>query len=400
YFVGYGLVVPEHKYSDFEGLDLKGKIIVAINGTPASLPGPLVSHYRTGRAAAPYLTNAGVAGAIGVANPRFMDVPWERSKLARVMPSMGLADRSMQDGAKLQISLSLNPASLDKLLEGSGHTTEELMALASAGKPLPKFPLKGTLRSKVAVRTAEAEAPNVIGVMPGADPKLKDEYVVLLAHLDHVGVGAPINGDNIYNGAFDNASGVATLIETARTMRGRKLARSVLFVAVCGEEKGLLGSRYFAERPTVTGGTLVAALNLDMFLPLHALDRLVVFGLDESTLAAPIQTVAKEFQVAVERDPEPNRNLFIRSDQYSFIRQGVPSLAFKFGYKPNSPEEKLHKDWLRNRYHAPSDDLQQPVDREAAAKFNQVMAALLERVANAPERPEWTDTSFFRRFAK
>ncbi|HYO82375.1 MAG TPA: peptidase M28, partial [Bryobacteraceae bacterium] len=141
YFVGYGLVVPEHKYSDFEGLDLKGKIIVAINGTPASLPGPLVSHYRTGRAAAPYLTNAGVAGAIGVANPRFMDVPWERSKLARVMPSMGLADRSMQEGAKLQISLSLNPASLDKLLEGSGHTTEELMALASAGKPLPKFPL-------------------------------------------------------------------------------------------------------------------------------------------------------------------------------------------------------------------------------------------------------------------
>jgi Zn-dependent M28 family amino/carboxypeptidase len=237
--------------------------------------------------------------------------------------------------------------------------------------------------------------------LPGSDPKLKNEYVLLTAHLDHVGVGQPIGGDAIYNGAMDDASGIATILEVARKLHdsGAKPKRSLLFLAVTGEEKGLQGSKYFAAHPTVDAKSMVADINLDMFLPLHALHYLEVQGLVESTLGDDARVVAEAAGVEIQTDKEPQRNLFIRSDQYSFIRRGVPALAFKFGYLPGSPEEKLHKEWLKNRYHAPSDDVNQPVDKAAAAKFNDIILALVERVADAPARPQWKPDSFFRRFA-
>jgi Zn-dependent M28 family amino/carboxypeptidase len=172
-----------------------------------------------------------------------------------------------------------------------------------------------------------------------------------------------------------------------------------VFVAVTGEEKGLQGSRYFSLNPTVPKKNIVADLNMDMFLPLFPLKYLEVQGLGESTLGDQVRAACQKAGVAVQADKEPDRNLFIRSDQYSFIRQGVPALAFKFGYVPGSPEEKIAKDWLKNRYHAPSDDLDQPVDRAAAAQFNRILLDLGERVANAPDRPHWNSDSFFKRFA-
>src|SRR5260370_2010333 len=178
-----------------------------------------------------------------------------------------------------------------------------------------------------------------------------------------------------------------------------KPRRSLVFLEVTGEEKGLQGSKYFAAHPTVNGKNIVADINLDMFLPLHSLHELEVQGLAESTLGDDIREVASEAGVEVQADKEPQRNLFIRSDQYSFIRKGIPALAFKFGYLPGSAEEKLHKDWLKERYHAPSDDLKQPVDKTAAAEFDQIILNLAERVCNAESRPQWKPHSFFRRFA-
>jgi Zn-dependent M28 family amino/carboxypeptidase len=201
---------------------------------------------------------------------------------------------------------------------------------------------------------------------------------------------------------MDNASGVAAMLDVAAMLKetGTKLRRSVLFVAVTGEEKGLLGSRFFATFPTVAAQAIVANINTDMFLPLFPLKRLTVYGIDESELGDDASATAKSLGVSPERDPEPKRNVFIRSDQYSFIRRGVPSLALKVGFEKGSPEEQTAKKWLTERYHAPSDDVNQPVDKKSAGDFNALVAKLLERVANRDERPRWKDDSFFKRFAQ
>ena len=401
-FAGYGFAVPEHKYDELGGLDVKGKIVVYLSGGPKSIPGELMSHYQSAEERWKHLHALGAAGTVVIANPKSMDVPWERAALSRFMPSMSLADPSGNEQAGVMLSARFNAANADKLFAGSGHSIAEVLAAADSGRPLPKFPLAVRIRSKVAVKKSAAESQNVAGIFPGTDPKLKDEYVVVSAHLDHIGVGKPIGGDSIYNGAMDDASGIASVLEIARHLQQSKakLKRSVLFLAVTGEEKGLQGSRYFAAHPTVKAAGIVADINMDMFLPLYPLKYLVVYGVEESTLGDQLKAVAAEAGVELQKDPEPERNIFIRSDQYSFIKQGVPSLFFKFGSLPGSPEEKMQKEWLRVRYHAPSDDLSQPVDKAAAARFNEMIRELTVRAANGAARPTWKKESFFRRFEK
>jgi Zn-dependent M28 family amino/carboxypeptidase len=267
---------------------------------------------------------------------------------------------------------------------------------------LPHFAIPARLKAVAAVKKAEVVSENVVGMLPGTDPKLKDEYVVFTAHLDHLGVGKPINGDAIYNGAMDNASGIAAMLDVAAMLResGTKLRRSVLFVAVTAEEKGLLGSKFFANAPTVAPKAIVANLNSDMFMPLFPLKKLTIYGIDESDLGAEAAAVAESMGIAPQRDPEPFRNVFIRSDQYSFIRRGVPALMFKVGVDKGSPEEQVQKKWLTERYHAPSDDVAQPVDKQTAGRFDVLVAKVLERIANRDERPRWKDSSFFKRFAE
>ena len=400
-FVGYGLSVPEKHYDDLAGQDVKGKIAVYLNGGPADIPGPLKSHYQSMGERTKFLKAAGVIGIATIANPKSMDIPWPRATLARFRPVISLADSSLDENQGLKFNLTINPEHADKFLAGSGHTFAEILAAADNHKPLPRFPLPARIKAHVEFKQSKTESRNTAGIYEGSDPKLKNEYVAMSAHLDHLGVGRPINGDSIYNGAMDDASGIASVLDIATMLRDQKVKtkRSVLFVAVTGEESGLLGSRYFAAHPTVNPESIVADINVDMFLPLHSLKYLEVQGVQESTLGNDIRAVAKANGVDVQADKEPERNLFIRSDQYSFIRSGVPALAFKFGYLPGSPEEKQHKDWLKNRYHAPSDDLNQPVDKAAAGKFNVIIEQLLKRVADAPSRPEWNQDSFFRRFA-
>jgi Zn-dependent M28 family amino/carboxypeptidase len=294
----------------------------------------------------------------------------------------------------------MNPAHADKLLAGSNHTFSELLALVEAGKDVPRFKLPARLRATTSVEHSEVESQNVAGILRGSDPIRRNEYVVLSAHLDHVGVGEPINGDKIYNGAMDNAAGIAAILEVAVRLHasGAKPARSILFLAVTGEEKGELGSRYFATHPTVPRASIVANVNTDMFLPLFPLRMLMVLGLDESDLGQDIRATAKDLNLVVQADPEPQRNRFVRSDQYSFIKLGIPALAMKVGYAENTPEAALAAKWTAERYHAPSDDLNQPVDLSAAEKFVDVLQNLALRVANRSNRPKWNDSSFFKRF--
>jgi Zn-dependent M28 family amino/carboxypeptidase len=401
-FAGYGLTVPEKGYDDLAGLDVKGKVVVILSGAPAEIPGPLASHYQTPAERWKVLRHAGAIGMVTIPNPASMDVPWSRIALNRAHPSLDLADPVFKETAGERLAMTINPAKAEVLFAGTGHTFAELAALGKEGKPLPHFPLPFSIRAKTKLVKKDVESANIIGKLPGTDPVLKNEYVVVSAHIDHVGIGESINGDRIYNGAMDNASGSAVLLDVAASLREspEKLKRSVLFLFVTGEEKGLLGSKYFTQYPTVDPEAMVADINIDMFLPIIPLKTLVVFGLAESDLGDLARDVALSRGVQVEADPEPQRNVFIRSDQYNFIRHGIPALAMGVAPDPNSSEQKkIFKDWLTTRYHAPSDDLAQPVDYSAAAQYEEIVRSLMLTVANDPHRPAWKSDSFFRRYA-
>jgi len=240
---------------------------------------------------------------------------------------------------------------------------------------------------------------NVVGVLRGSDPGLRDEFVVLTAHLDHLGL-ATEGQDKVFNGAMDNASGVAVLMQMARELgKGKAPRRSVVFVAVTAEELGLLGSRAYVNGAQARHQRIVANLNTDMFLPLFPLKQLMVFGLDESELGDDVRAVAAESGIGVQPDPQPLRNRFIRSDQYSFIRVGIPALATKVGFEANSPEAELDKQWTASRYHAVGDDLSQPVDLGAVGQYEFVIRRLAVRIANRAEAPKWRETSVFSQIA-
>ena len=402
-FAGYGLNIPEKKYDDFAGLDLRGKIAVIISGSPAEIPAALASHYQTAAERWKALRAAGALGVVSLMNPAAMDVPWSRIALNRAHVTMALDYPEFDDAGGEKLTAIINPTSANKLFAGSGHSYEELAALARDRKPLPRFPLAVSLEAKTKVQVSKLKSANLVAKIPGSDPSLKDEYVVLSAHLDHVGIGQPVDGDRIYNGAMDNGSGSALLLDMAESFKKNpeSLRRSILLVLVTGEEKGLLGSRYFAAHPTVPLKSMVADINVDMFLPIVPLKLLTVLGLDESDLGDQAREAAESLGIKVQPDPEPLRNLFIRSDQYNFIRHGIPSIAMDVAPDPNSAEEKaLFKDWLTKRYHAPSDDTNQPVDLQAAAKYEEIVRALLIRVADDNHRPQWKPDSFFRRYAE
>ena len=314
---------------------------------------------------------------------------------------MDLADPEFNETPGLQLGVTMNPASAELLFSGSGHTFAEIAALGKDRKPLPHFPLGVSLLANAVIASKPVESANVVAKLTGSDPTLKDEFVVLSAHIDHVGIGAPINGDRIYNGAMDNGSGSALVMDMAASFKAHpeKLQRSILFLLVTGEEKGLLGSKYFAAHPTVPPKSIIADVNVDMFLPIVPLKILKIEGIEESDLGARAAAIAQSMGIKPIPDPEPLRNAFIRSDQYNFIKKGVPAVKCDVGFELGTPEQKIFKEWLTNRYHAPSDDVNQPVDLQAAALYEEFTRRLLLDTANASARPHWKPDSFFRRYA-
>lgn len=398
-FIGYGLHLPESGYDDFARQDLKGKIAVYVNGGPGDISAALKAHSRgseTWRAA----QAAGAVGLISLPTPKSMDVPWERQMRNASQPGMYPADAALGEVRGEAFSGSFNPAEAEKLFAASGHSFAEVLALADAAKPIPGFDLKVSLKAQVATEVSQVSSANVVAKLPGRDRKLAAEHVVVTAHLDHLGLNTSGQGPAYYPGALDNGAGVASVLEIARKLATEKPKRSVLFVLVTGEEKGLLGSKYFAGRPSVPADSLVADLNMDMALPLWKFDSVLMYGVDESTLGDTARSVAKAADLEVVSDPYPDRNSLIRSDQYSFIRAGVPALAFKFGFKPDTPQAAIEKEWRASRYHAVADDLDQPVEKTEAVKFNAFLGDLILAVADAPQRPKWKETSFFKRFAR
>jgi hypothetical protein len=289
------------------------------------------------------------------------------------------------------VAFRLNPAFADLLFGGTGHTYKELADLMTANKPLPRFAIPASLKARLKFETGALKSDNILGVLPGSDPALASEYIVISAHLDGYGIGEPWGTDNIYNGAFDDAAYVATLIDFAESLKDarKSLKRPVLFAVWTGEEKGLLGSRYYVAHPTIPKERFVANVNLDQLRPIFPLKILTTLAVDDSTMGDTVRQVAGTMDIRIQADPEPGRNLLRRSDHWNFMQMGVPAVGFIFGYQPDSAEELVYRRWYAERYHSPKDDLDQPWDPAAAAKFNDFFGRVVEAFANAPERPHW-----------
>ena len=401
-FAGFGVTAKERGYDDYESVDAKGKIVVLLTGAPSSFPPAERAHYASGRMKR---ENAARRGAVGmlVVRTRDQSFPWDRLVRQSRRGNLRWLDRNGEPAdisPALRGSGTLSDSAARQLFEGAPQPLAEIFRAAEAGKP-PAFdlPVRATLRT-VSVHD-RVESPNVAGLLRGSDPRLRDEVVVYTAHLDHLGIGEPVQGDSIYNGAMDNASGSAALLEVARAFAALREAprRSVLFLAVTAEEEGLLGSDYFAEYPTVPLERIAANVNIDGLAILYPFREMIAFGADHSTLDSTVARVARGMGVTVAPDPFPQEAFFIRSDQYSFVRRGVPALFPFMGMRSDSGVDApaRFKEWLATRYHLPQDDVDQPMDLESGAKNAQLEFLVGLEIANADERPAWKEGDFFGR---
>ena len=401
-FAGFGVTAPERDYDDYEGVDAKGKIVVLLTGAPAAFPPAERAHYATPRLKAQNAVSRGAVGLL-VVRTRDQSFPWERLVRQARGGGMRWVDEKGEPAdvfPQIRGAATLSDSAAAELFAGAPASLDDVLTAAAAGDP-PAFdlPVRAALRT---VSTHERLAsPNVAAMLRGSDPRLREEVVVYSAHLDHLGVGEPVKGDSIYNGALDNASGTAALLEVARSFTELPAPprRSVLFLAVTGEEMGLLGSDYFAAHPTVPIERIVANVNIDGLGMLYPLREIVPLGAEHSTLDSAVIRAARRLGIALGPDPFPQEVFFVRSDQYSFVRRGVPSLFPFLGMQSDSGVDApaRFKEWLATRYHTPQDDVDQPMDLQAAAVHAQLGFLVGVEIANADERPAWKAGDFFGR---
>ena len=399
-FVGYGIVAPERGRDDYKGLDVKGKVVVVLTGAPSSYQTEERAYYGnrdTKRAA------AAAHGAIALLSLR---TPEDETRQPFAAIQRGWQGWSMTwrtpDGAPyavapLTVGLGLvSVQGAEKLFAGAPKTFAEVAA--EAGKPKgspPRFALATSIEVTLKAETRQIESVNVAGMIEGSDPRLKDEVVVLSAHLDHIGIGPPVAGDAINNGALDNAAGVATTLEVARAFQqaGQRPRRSILFLTVTGEEKGLLGAQYFARNPTVGLGSMVANVDLDMPILFYDFTDVIAFGSDRSGIGPAVQRAAGRMGVALSPDPLPEEGLFTRSDHFRFVEVGVPAVFLMTGFQ-NGGEAKF-RGFLNGCYHHPCDDLSQPIDYAVGAKFARLNYEITRELADGETRPKWVKGDFF-----
>jgi Peptidase family M28/PA domain len=396
-FAGYGIDDPKNGQNDYKGLDVKGKIVAVLFGFPKGTASDVGAHYGRSKA-----KMAEARGAIGVINIRTLERertrPWARESEGPQHPAMSWAQADGQmfvDAPGIRFSATLADKAAEALFAGAPKPLKTILKEADKQGGRPKgFALKPMAKIERTTTSTTVNSPNVIGMIPGSDPALANEYVLLMAHLDHVGVDPTKTGDKISNGAMDNASGTAALLEAGRVLAsGPRPKRSVLFAAVTAEERGLLGSDYLARNPVLANGRVVSVVNLDMPVLLYDFQDVIAFGAEHSTMGSAVARAAASQGVSLSPDPLPSEGLFTRSDHYSFVKQGVPSVFLMTGFKNGG--DKQFQDFLKTHYHKVSDDLALPFDWNAAAKFARLNAAIASEIANAPTAPSWYADSFF-----
>lgn len=358
--------------------EARGKVVVCFGTRRQGLPSA-ADRLRA-------VAEAGAAGLINVDDPGFtIEPPRWPAAYAR---SVGFRDAPPPPAAALPV-MTLSAEAFPALIAGAGQDAAKILADGGAKRPLPSFPIPARLQARFPTVTADYTSDNILALLPGTDPVLKRQVVVISAHLDGYGRGEPVGGDAIYHGTFDDAAYVATLVRFAERHRRGGLKRTVLLAAFTGEEKGLLGATWFTRHPTVAKADLAADINLDQLRPLFPLKSLTVEGLGETTLGDTAREVATGMGVAVRPDLEPERNLVRRADHWPFMQIGVPAVGFVFGYDPGTEAERRYRDWYTVRYHRPQDSLATPIDPKAATDFNRFFYTLVDTVADAPERPAW-----------
>ncbi len=391
-FVGFGTVAPQYKRDDYAGVDVKGKIVAYLGGAPSSFQSEERAHFSGGTTKAIYAQSRGAVGTILI-QPRPLGNAvqgWDRPRVTWARPD-GTGD---SPGAPQLATISDIGAA--KLFAGAKTPWESVLKRATNAEAKFKAEqLPGSLA--VAVRTTfrQGMSSNVAGMIPGSDPKLGSDVVVLSAHLDHLGVRPDMKGDNIFNGAEDNAVGIASLIEEAKRFKasGKPPRRSVMFLAVTGEEKGLVGSDYFSKHPTVPINRIVADVNLDMPILSYRFEDMTVFGADRSTLGPIVSKAVATLGVTMSPDPDPAQGIFVRSDHYRFVQQGVPSVFLWPGQA--GPGKAATAEFFAKRYHQPSDDLSQPIDWSQGIRFVDANYAIAREIADGDARPRWNKGDFF-----
>jgi len=401
--VGFGVQAPEMGYDDLRDLELDGHVALMFSGAPETFPHDIRAYYSSGKVKLETLADRGVRGVFVIPTREMAQkYDWEDTVRSYAFPGMRwIGPDGQVQGVYpgLEFALSLSPAGLQALLDGTGVTADTLYDQAEAGSSGGR-PLGAEIRLRRRSLQTMATTSNVAAVLPGADPELRDEYVAITAHLDHIGIGPASDGDEIYNGAYDNATGVAIMLEVARALvdpRNRP-ARSVLFLAVGGEEKGLLGSDFFADHPTVPMEDIVANVNLDMPLFLYPLADVVAFGAEHSSLDGHVEEAAALAGLKVSPDPMPEEVLFIRSDQYPFVKKGVPAVFFVPGFRSTDPDKdggQLFNQFLQTHYHKPTDEISLPFHGPSAVAFTLANYHLIRSIANNPRRPVWNEGDFF-----
>jgi len=400
-FAGFGIDAPDQGLNDYAGLDVKGKVVAVLSGFPKGFPSDVGAHLSAdkGRMAAA----RGAIGMISIMTPQALGVyDWNRRLEFLSEPALtwiGPDGQPYSAAPTLRMSASLNTPAAEALFKGARRSLSAILAEADKTGGKPKgFALAQNVGFESASAHEEVTSPNVMAILPGSDPALANEYVMLMAHLDHTGIDRnKTEGDVINNGALDNAAGIATMIEAARAFvtSGTRPKRPILFVAVTAEEKGLLGAQYLAKNPVLGDGRVVGLVNLDMPVLLYDFSDVIAFGAEHSTLGPITERATGMAGVKLSPDPMPEQNLFTRSDHYRFVQEGVPSIFLMTGFAGEG--QKQFQGFLATHYHKVSDDLNLPINWDAGAKFARINYLIAREIADAPEAPKWYADSFFGR---
>ena len=402
-FVGFGLRSSERGIDDYAGLDVKGKIVATLSGFPKGMASDIGAHLASEKAKV--AAAQGAIGTVSILTPTSLKAfPWARRAAYADEPGYTWVEtdgKAHVEAPGIRAGAALHGPAAEALFVGAPRSLSSVIAEAEKEGGRPKgFALKAPVRIERAGERKVVNSPNVVAVLPGSDPVLKDEYVLLMAHLDHDGVDPTLEGpDKIYNGAMDNASGIATMLEAARALASTPPRRSILFAAVTAEEDGLLGADYLARHPVTKTGKVVAVVNLDMPLLTYDFTDLIAFGAEHSTLGPIVERAAARASVKLSPDPAPEQSTFVRSDHYMLVKQGIPAVYLVTGFA--GAGRKANEEFEAKHYHRVSDDLNVKFDWEAGAKFARINYLIAREIADAPQAPRWYADSFFGKiFAK